>query len=65
MTMFEYKDEKGKVIARSKDEGSRTVLFDSKGHKVGTYDNKLDETRDSKGHKVGTKGNSLFSLLRD
>jgi hypothetical protein len=63
--MNEYKDEKGKVIARSKDEASRTVLFDEKGHKVGTYDHKLDETRDAKGHKVGSKGNSLFSLLRD
>ena len=63
--MTEYKDEKGKVIARSKDEGSRTLLFDAKGHKLGTYDSKLDETRDAKGHKVGSQGNSLFSFLRD
>lgn len=63
--MTEYKDKNGKVIARSKEEMSRTVLFDSKGHKVGTYDSKLDETRDAKGHRVSSKGNTLFSLLWD
>lgn len=50
----------GKVIARIKTEGSKQVIYNEFGHKLGSYDGKY--TFNKFGHRVG-QGNLLTTLL--
>jgi hypothetical protein len=58
------KDKGGNKIGEIKTRGSKQVLYDRHGSKLGEYDENTDITHDKHGRRVGT-GNLLSSLLVD
>lgn len=54
------KDRTGRVIGRIRQEGSRTVIYDQTGRRLGYFDGRY--TFDSSGRRVG-EGNLLTMLL--
>ena len=63
MSSTDLRDSNGHVIGRLKQEGSKQVLYNASGQKLGWYDEGLNETRDARGQNVGS-GNLLTTLLR-
>jgi hypothetical protein len=60
MSTQEIKNNSGHLLGRIKKEGSKLVIYNKNGHKLGSYDGKY--TVNKKGHRVGT-GNFLITLL--
>ena len=56
------KDNHGIKIGEIRVSGSKQIIFDSSGRKMGEYDEDTDMTKDRNGRKVGS-GNLLSSLL--
>lgn len=55
------RDKLGKKIGEIIDQGTRQIIRDHQGRKLGEYDGKI--TRDAQGRKVGD-GNLLTTLLK-
>jgi hypothetical protein len=57
------RDRNGNVIAQIETNGSKQILRDKVGNKLGEYDSRYNETRDKYSNVIG-HGNLLLTLLR-
>lgn len=56
----ELKDSRGRKIGEIREEGSKKVIIDQGGHRLGYFDGKY--TYDQAGHRIG-EGDLLTTLL--